>query len=119
MWKPFQSVRRFFERMAFAGLKPDEPAGPKKSKLSALIQSAEDLATRGLDADQPAMPGPVSTRRKVLLTASGVVLAGIAVALVITLRQPAHKPEAQVVNAPPAPLLKPGIVVEKNRDLSV
>jgi hypothetical protein len=114
-----QRVKGRIEKLVFAGLKPDAPVVPKKSKLEALIATAEDLAARGLQPDERALPGPVTTRRKVVI-AVGVFAVALGVfALVRMLQQPAKQGEAKGPQPPPLELVPKGLVIEKNKDLEV
>ncbi len=115
----FQKLRDFFERVAFAGLKPDAPAGPKKSKLQELVQSAEELAARGLKADESALPGPTSKKKIIAIVVGLLVVAGAVGALVMVLQRTAHKAEVQTKAGPPPPLVPPNFKAEKNKDLAV
>jgi hypothetical protein len=116
----FQSLRDFFERLVFAGLKPDAPAGPRKSKLKSLIASAEDLAGRGLKPDEATpIPPPASLRRKLAIGAGVLVLLGGVYGLAIVLQRPAERKATLTSGGPILPLLPPGFKVEKNKDLAV
>jgi hypothetical protein len=114
MPSPIQSLRQLFEKLAYAGLKPDAPAAPKKSKLQSLIDSAGELATAGLRPDEAPLPGPTSWKKK-----AGVVVALLAIGagvygLVWVLQNHAEKPESQTTAGPPPPIVPPGLKVEKN-----
>jgi hypothetical protein len=114
----FRNIREFFEKLVFAGLKPDAPAGPKKSIFQRWMQSAEDLASKGLRPDEAPLPGPTTWKKK-----AGMILSVIAVGvgvyfLVDVLQSHADKPESQTTGAV-APIVPPNFKVEKNKDLAV
>jgi hypothetical protein len=107
--------------MVFAGLKPDAPApvAARKSRIESLMESAEDLASRGMESTGKPLPGPMTWRQK-----AGIVFALLATGvfiyfLVSTLQRPAERAESKA--APPAPLqiIAPGVQIEKNKDLEV
>jgi len=91
MPKRFQSLRDRFERLAFAGLKTDESP----------------------------LPGPMTLRRRIVIGVAALAAVGVVIALVIVLQKPSGKIETAAANAPPLQIVKPGVIVEKNRYLSV
>ena len=118
MANPFQSLREFFEKVAFAGLKPDAPAAPKKSKIQSLVRSAEELAARGLKPDE-AREARSPWRTRIAVGVAAVAIIGVGVTLVIALQHPADKSETTAASGPPPPIVPPGFKVEKNKDLAV
>ena len=75
MANAFERLKSSLERMIFAGLKPDAPSGPKKSKIGALMESAADLASVGLKPDDKPLPGPMTATKKLGLVAGILVIA--------------------------------------------
>src|SRR5690349_5141522 len=115
----FERLRAFLERVAFSGLKPDVQEAPKKSKLKSLIQSAENLASLGLQSEEKSLPGPMTLRHKLAIVA-GLLLAGIFVYVLIgILRRPAEQKEGTAPPPPPMQIVAPGTKIEKNKDLEV
>jgi len=115
----FARLRAFLERVAFAGLKPDVKAGPKKSKLQSLIQSAEDIASVGLEPEDKSLPGPTTLRHRLTLI-TGLLLLGVFIYVLIGfLLKPAEQREA--AGPPPASvqIVPPGLTIEMNKDLEV
>src|ERR1051325_6149508 len=90
----FARLRGLLERVAFAGLKPDVKAGPKKSKLDSLIRSAEEIASVGLQPEDQPLPGPTTLRHRLTLIV-GLLLLGVSIYVLIGfLRKPAPLREA-------------------------
>jgi hypothetical protein len=121
MANAFERFKATLERMIFAGLKPDAPMAqkPKKSKIEALMESAEDLASRGLKPEEKPLPGPITLTRKIG-TVAGILMIGLCVYFLVTvLRKPAEQGES---NAPPPPqveIIPKGFKVDANKDLEV
>lgn len=119
MANPFQRLRASLERLAFAGLKPDAAVAAKKSKISTLIESAEDLAGRGLRPEEKPLRGPMTLGQKLGIVA-GILLVGLFVYVLVTvLRHPAEQAESTAPPPPPVEIVPKGFKVDKNKDLEV
>ena len=119
MANPLQRLRASLERLIFAGLKPDEAVAQKKSKITALMESAEDLAARGLQPEEKPLPGPLSFGKK-LGIAAGILLVGLFIYVLVTvLRHPAEQAESTAPPPPPVEIIPKGFKVEKNKDLEI
>ena len=115
----FDRFRAFLERVAFAGLKPDVKAGPKKSKLKSLIKSAENLASLGLEPEEKPLPGPATLGHRILMIA-GLLVVGVSLYLLVGfLRKPAQQGEAEAPPPAPVQIVPPGLKIDKNKDLEV
>src|SRR6476661_670242 len=91
MPRPFARLRALLEKLAFAGLKPEE---------------------------RP-LPGPMTLRHKIAVLL-GIILVGVFVFVLIGfLRKPAEQKEADMPPPPPVEIVPPGLKVEKNKDLEV
>jgi hypothetical protein len=115
----FDRLRAFLERMAFAGLKPDVKEAPKKSKLQSLINSAEEIASLGLEPDEKPRPGPATMGQRVLVVCGLLVLAVSLYLLIGFLRKPAQQGETNGPPPVPVQIVPPGLKIEKNKDLEV
>jgi hypothetical protein len=119
MANPFQRLRASLERLIFAGLKPDAVVSQKKSKIKSLMESAEDLAARGLQPDEKPLPGPMTAGRKIAIVA-GILLVGVFVYVLVTvLRHPAEQAESTAPPPPPVQIIPKDFKVDKNKDLEV
>jgi hypothetical protein len=120
MASAFQRLKESVERLIFAGLKPDaEVEAAKKSKIKSLMQSAEDLASRGMQPDKKPLPGPMTLGHKITIVA-GVLLVGVFVYLLVSvLRHPAEQAESTAPAPPPVEIVPKGFKVDKNKDLEV
>jgi hypothetical protein len=120
MASAFQRLKDSVERLIFAGLKPDAAVeAAKKSKIKSLMQSAEDLASRGLQADEKPLAGPMTLGNKLTIVA-GVLLVGVFVYLLVSvLRHPAEQTESTGPAPAPVEIIPKGFKVDKNRDLEV
>lgn len=119
MARRFKSLRAALERLVYAGLKPDAPVTPKRSALETLINTAEDLASRGLKSEEQGLPGPTSWRKRAAIV-FGILLLGTFVWLLVTfLNKPAERAESKAPPPPPLQIVQPGVTVEKNKDLEV
>ena len=87
----FQSLRDLFEKVAFAGLKPE----------------------------QSALPGPTTLGRKILIGAALAALAALLVGLGIVLQTHANKPEAAAAAEPPPAAPAAPLNAEKSREVTV
>ena len=114
-----QRTRDRLEKLVFAGLKPDAPVIRKKSKLESLLESAEDLAGRGLQSEQKALPGPVTTRRKLTIGVAIVVVCVGIYGLMRVLQSPAARNESQAPAPPQTEIVPKDLVIEKNKDLEI
>ena len=117
----FTRLRERVERMVFAGLKPDAPSpgAAKKSRLESLMESAEDLASRGLQpGEKPS--GPMTRRKKAGIVFALLATGGFIYFLVTVLRHPAERGESTAAPpSAPTQILAPGVQIEKNQDLEV
>jgi hypothetical protein len=119
MAKRFARFKARLERLIFAGLEPDAPVAPKKSKLEALVDSAEELAGRGLKPEDKALRGPMTWGHKIGIAAGIVLLCVFVYVLVTVLRRPAEQAETPGPPPPPLEIVPKGFQVEKNKDLEV
>jgi hypothetical protein len=115
----FSKWKAAIERMVFAGLKPDAPVTPKKSKIESLLESAEGLATRGLKPDEKPVAGPMSMTRKLGLVIAFLLLGVFLYLLISVLRKPAEQAEKDTPVAAPVQIIPKGFKVDKNKDLEV
>jgi hypothetical protein len=115
----FQRLRGSLERLIFAGLEPDAPVTPKKSKISSFIESAEELASRGLRPEEKPLPGPMRLSQKLGIAAGIILLGAFVYVLVMFLRHPAEQVESTAPPPPPVEIVQKGAKVDKNKDLEV
>lgn len=121
MANAFSRWRASLERLIFAGLKPDQPLVTKKpkSKIATLVDSAEELASRGLKPEDKKLRGPMTLGQKLGMVA-GILLVGVFIyVLVIVLKHPAEQAESKAPPPPPVEIIPEGFQVDKNKDLEV
>ena len=105
--------------MVFAGLKPDAPMAQKKSKIGALIESAEDLASRGLKPEDKPLPGPMTWTQRIGIVIGLLMIGGLLYVLVTVLQHPAEQAEKVGPRPAPVQIVPKGFKVDKNKDLEV
>jgi hypothetical protein len=117
----FARWRSSLERLIFAGLRPDEAAAPKKSKskMASLMESAEDLAGRGLKSEEKELPGPATLGQKLGIVAGILMVVVFVYVLVRVLGHPAQQTESTAPPPPPVQIVPNGFKVDKNKDLEV
>jgi hypothetical protein len=115
----FGRCKAAIERLVFAGLKPDAPMAPKKSKIESLIESAEGLAARGLKSEDKPLPGPMSWAKKIGIVVGLLAIGGGIYVLVTVLQRPAD--QAEKTGPPPKPveIIPKDFHVDKNKELEV
>src|SRR5581483_3738794 len=119
MASPFARMRAAIERLVFAGLKPDAPIGTKKSKIGALIDSAEDLAGRGLKPDDAPLPGPMSWTKKLGIVLGILMIPAFIYMLVQVLLHSAEQSETEGPAHVTVQILPKDFKVDKNKDVEV
>ena len=117
----FSRWRASLERLIFAGLKPDEPSVTKKpkSKIATLVESAEELASRGLKPEEKKLPGPMTLGQKLGMVAGILLVCVFVYVLVIVLGHHAEQAESKAPPPPPVEIVPKGFKVDKNKDLEV
>ncbi|MCL5743350.1 MAG: FxLYD domain-containing protein [Acidobacteria bacterium] len=143
------AIRRFFESLIYAGLKPDAPAHQAPGRMSSLRARLEQLVFRGLTPETPGQNAasaggqsafrarlerlifrglkpdagpmqPMSRKKKIVIAVAGVAGCALVYGLVVALMN-RRAPSDEVTLADPAPLnfLPPDLKIEKNKDLEV
>src|ERR1051326_5522886 len=90
----FERMKAWLEKLVFTGIKPDVPEPTKsKSKLEVLMESAEDLASRGLKSEEKPLPGPMTLTKKLGIILGILVIGTSMYFLVRILQHPAEQAE--------------------------
>jgi hypothetical protein len=118
MGKWLRSLRDSFNKLAFAGLRPDQPLEFKKPKFETLL-SEESIVFKGLKPEEKALPGPTPLRKKIIIVCGAIVVAALVAVLFTILGKPAEQAEVEAPRDVMPNFLPKDLSVDKNKELEV